>query len=68
MDAPGLESIARAFGSPSYGRASQAPAMRAWKGQPALVTAGQRALRHRARCNSAARDARYTSELEPERA
>jgi fructose-bisphosphate aldolase class I len=48
----------------SYGRALQAAAMTAWKGQPALVAAGQRALYHRARCNGAARDGRYTPELE----
>jgi fructose-bisphosphate aldolase class I len=48
----------------SYGRALQAAAMAAWKGQPALVAAGQRALHHRARCNGAARDGRYTLELE----
>jgi fructose-bisphosphate aldolase class I len=48
----------------SYGRALQAPAMMAWKGQPALVPAGQQALYHRARCNGAARDGRYAPELE----
>jgi fructose-bisphosphate aldolase class I len=48
----------------SYGRALQAAAMAAWKGQRALVGAGQRAFHHRARCNGAARDGRYTPELE----
>jgi fructose-bisphosphate aldolase class I len=48
----------------SYGRALQAAALAAWKGRPDLVGAGQRALRHRARCNGAARDGRYTPELE----
>jgi hypothetical protein len=38
--------------------------MAAWKGQRALVGAGQRAFHHRARCNGAARDGRYTPELE----
>jgi fructose-bisphosphate aldolase class I len=48
----------------SYGRALQAPALRAWRGQAAGVAAGQQALLHRARCNAAARDGRYTAELE----
>ncbi len=48
----------------SYGRALQDDAMRRWHGKPALVAAGQRALHHRARCNSAARDGRYAPELE----
>lgn len=46
----------------SYGRALQAPALQAWRGQD--VAAGQRALRHRARCNSAARYGKYAEELE----
>jgi fructose-bisphosphate aldolase, class I len=48
----------------SYGRALQAAAMAAWKGQPAFVAAGQEALYRRARCNGLARDGRYTPELE----
>jgi fructose-bisphosphate aldolase class I len=48
----------------SYGRALQAPALKAWKGQAANVAAGQRELLHRARCNGAARDGRYTKEME----
>ena len=48
----------------SYARALQAPALRAWRGDPARVRAGQRALLHRARCNSAARAGQYTPELE----
>jgi fructose-bisphosphate aldolase class I len=48
----------------SYGRALQDQAMKVWQGKPALVEAGQRALYHRARCNGAARDGRYTPELE----
>lgn len=48
----------------SYGRALQAPAIKAWKGDPSLVPAGQQALYHRARCNGAARSGRYTPELE----
>jgi fructose-bisphosphate aldolase class I len=48
----------------SYARALQATAMRTWRGQPQNVPAAQAALAHRARCNSAAREARYTPELE----
>jgi fructose-bisphosphate aldolase class I len=48
----------------SYGRALQDQAMRTWQGKPALTATAQKALRHRARCNGAARDGRYTPELE----
>lgn len=48
----------------SYGRALQAPALKAWKGDPANVTAGQRAFHHRAKLNSAARFASYAPEME----
>lgn len=48
----------------SYGRALQAPALKAWKGDPSNVTAGQRELLHRARCNGAARDGRYSTDME----
>jgi fructose-bisphosphate aldolase class I len=48
----------------SYGRALQAPAMRAWGGRPEQVPAGQRAFGHRARMNGAARAGRYRPELE----
>jgi fructose-bisphosphate aldolase class I len=48
----------------SYGRALQASAIRAWQGRPDRILAAQRALRHRASCASAARDGRYTPELE----
>jgi fructose-bisphosphate aldolase class I len=48
----------------SYARALQAPALRAWRGDPVRVPEGQRALLHRARCNSAARAGQYTLELE----
>jgi fructose-bisphosphate aldolase class I len=46
----------------SYGRALQAPALKAWHGGD--VHAGQRALRHRAECNSAARFGRYSEKME----
>ena len=48
----------------SFGRALQAPALDAWRGETGNVAAAQRAFSHRARCNSAARDGRYTPELE----
>lgn len=48
----------------SFARALQAPALEAWRGEPSNIAAGQRAFYHRARCNGAAREGRYTSELE----
>ncbi len=48
----------------SYGRALQAPALKAWNGQPTRLGEGQKAFYHRARCNGAARHGRYTPELE----
>ena len=48
----------------SYGRALQAPAIKAWKGEEANVAAGQKELLHRAKCNGAARDGRYSDEME----
>lgn len=48
----------------SFARALQVPALEAWRGEPRNVLAGQRAFYHRARCNSAAREGRYTPELE----
>jgi fructose-bisphosphate aldolase class I len=48
----------------SYGRALQAPALKAWGGDPANVEAGQQALLHRARLNSAAAGGRYTADME----
>jgi Fructose-bisphosphate aldolase class-I len=50
----------------SYGRALQAPALKAWDGKPENVEAGQRAYYHRARMNSAARSGIYTPEMERE--
>ena len=50
----------------SYGRALQAPALKAWKGQAANVAAAQKALHHRAKCNSAACFGRYRPEMEKE--
>jgi fructose-bisphosphate aldolase class I len=48
----------------SYGRALQAPALKAWKGEPANASAAQRAFHHRARLNGAARSGDYTKEME----
>jgi fructose-bisphosphate aldolase, class I len=48
----------------SYGRALQATALRAWRGDPARVAAGQQAFRHRARLNGAARRGRYSPDQE----
>ena len=50
----------------SYGRALQAPALKAWKGQTANVGAAQKALMHRARCNSAACFGTYSAAMEIE--
>lgn len=52
----------------SYGRALQAPALRAWNGEAANVPAGQKAFSHRAKCNGAARYGRYTEDMEKEQA
>jgi fructose-bisphosphate aldolase, class I len=48
----------------SYGRALQAPALKAWKGEPANGPSAQRAFYHRARLNGAARYGRYSEEME----
>jgi fructose-bisphosphate aldolase class I len=48
----------------SYGRALQAPTLKAWKGQPSNVAAAQAAFAHRARLNGAARSGSYTADME----
>jgi fructose-bisphosphate aldolase, class I len=48
----------------SYGRALQAPALKAWKGEPANRPSAQRAFYHRARLNGAARFGRYSEDME----
>jgi fructose-bisphosphate aldolase, class I len=48
----------------SYGRALQAPALKAWKGEPANGPSAQRAFYHRARLNGAARFGRYSEDME----
>jgi fructose-bisphosphate aldolase class I len=48
----------------SYGRALQAPALKAWLGDAANVGAAQKAFGHRARLNGAARSGSYTLDME----
>jgi fructose-bisphosphate aldolase, class I len=48
----------------SYGRALEAPALKAWKGEAANGPAAQWAFHHRARLNGAARHGTYTKEME----
>ncbi|MFL5925124.1 MAG: class I fructose-bisphosphate aldolase [Gaiellaceae bacterium] len=48
----------------SYGRALQAPALKAWGGKPENVQAAQQAYYHRAKMNGAARTGMYAPEME----
>jgi fructose-bisphosphate aldolase class I len=48
----------------SYGRALQAPSLKAWSGDAANVAAGQAAFLHRAKLNGLARSGSYSPELE----
>jgi len=50
----------------SYGRALQAPALKAWGGKEENVEAAQRAYYQRAKMNSAARTGMYAPEMEQE--
>jgi fructose-bisphosphate aldolase, class I len=50
----------------SYGRALQAPALKAWQGKPENVESAQRAYYHRAKMNGAARTGMYAPEMERE--
>jgi fructose-bisphosphate aldolase class I len=64
-----LDAMNRTGGLPwelsfSYGRALQAPALKAWKGDAANVGAGREAFLHRAKLNSAARSGSYTPAME----
>jgi fructose-bisphosphate aldolase class I len=52
----------------SFGRALQAPVLKAWKGEAANVAAAQQAFHHRAWCNSKARFGKYTEEMETTKA
>ena len=48
----------------SFGRAIQQPALEIWQGQDSHVSAAQKALYHRARCNRAARRGEYNAAIE----
>ncbi len=48
----------------SYGRALQAPALKAWHGEDANVGAGQAAYFQRAKLNGLARSGSYSPDLE----
>ena len=48
----------------SYGRALQAPSLKAWGGDPDNRDAGQQALAHRARMNGLARSGGYDASME----
>jgi fructose-bisphosphate aldolase class I len=50
----------------SYGRALQAPALKAWLGKEENVEAAQRAFYHRAKMNGAARTGMYAPAMEKE--
>jgi fructose-bisphosphate aldolase class I len=50
----------------SYGRALQAPALAAWRGEDANADAGSAAYLHRARMNGLARDGKWTPDAEKE--
>ena len=52
----------------SYGRALQAPVLKAWKGDAANIGAAQKAFHHRAWCNSKARFGKYSEEMETAKA
>ncbi len=48
----------------SYSRAIQQPALDTWKGEAINVVAAQKAMYHRAKCNSRARRGEYRQEME----
>jgi fructose-bisphosphate aldolase class I len=51
----------------SFARAIQQPALEIWQGHDINVKAAQRALLHRAKCNTAARCGRYDAAIEKDR-
>jgi fructose-bisphosphate aldolase class I len=61
MNARGPHPWALSF---SYGRALQAPALKAWRGSTDNVGAAQEAYLHRARLNGAATTGSYTADME----
>jgi fructose-bisphosphate aldolase class I len=63
MNARGPHSWELSF---SYGRALQAPPLKAWRGEEANVQAAQEAFAHRAKMNGLARSGSYTPEMEKE--
>lgn len=48
----------------SYGRALQAPSLKAWAGDPSNIEAAQQALAHRAKMNGLARSGAYDAAME----
>jgi len=48
----------------SFARAIQQPALEIWQGKESQILSAQKALYHRAMCNSAARRGEYNSEME----
>ncbi len=50
----------------SYGRALQQSALKTWAGEADKIPAAQAAFLHRARCNSAARNGKYSEAMEAE--
>ena len=48
----------------SHARALQDPALKAWKGEAANISAAQKIFYHRAKMNSAARNGSYSKEME----
>lgn len=48
----------------SFGRALQGPALEAWAGQEANVSQAQQLFYHRVECAAAAREGRYSTEME----
>jgi len=51
----------------SFARAIQQPALEVWQGKDVNVVAAQRALYHRAKCNTAARRGKYAAAMELDR-
>ncbi len=56
--------LRRSRSSFSYARAIQQPALEIWAGRGANTQRARAALLHRARCNRAAREGRYTDATE----
>ncbi len=52
----------------SFGRALQAPVLKAWKGDSANAAEAQQAFHHRSWCNSKARFGKYTEDMETSKA